>query len=83
VPDHNGHLVGPTDDDRSIIKGMLEACTVMIGLYKKYIEWIERAHLFLESEVVNLNWILAHLLEVEKELNRLKERVQHEDISDQ
>lgn len=76
MSDHNGHLIGPTDDDRQIISLLLDTCMPVRRLLESYIIGIQAEHLFLETEIVNLEWILAHLLEVEKELNRLKERVQ-------
>ncbi len=76
MSDHNGHLVEPTDKDRFIISNMLDAIVATRKLLEAYITLIEVQHLFLEVEAVNLNWICSHLNESEKELNRLKERVQ-------
>jgi hypothetical protein len=72
---HNGRVVKPTDDDRQIINLLLDALMPASHLLKSYIVGIQAEHLFLETELVNLNWILTHLQEAEKELNRLKERV--------
>ncbi len=81
MSDHNGHLVEPTDDDRQIIDLLLDTCMPLRRLLESYIVGIQAEHLFLETEIVNLKWILTHLQEAEKELNRLKERVQ--DVSNQ
>lgn len=80
MSNHNGHLVKPTDADRRIIHVALQECASTRLLFQTYIKTIESKHLFLETEMVNLNWILTHLQEAEKELKRLKGRVQ--DVSD-
>ena len=73
---HNGRLVKPTDDDRQIINLLLDTLTPVRHLLESYIMGIQAEHLFLETEMVNLNWTLTHLQAAEKELERLKERVQ-------
>ena len=73
---HNGHFVKPTDDDRQIIDLLLDTLLPVKHLLESYIDGIKTEHLFLETEMVNLEWVLAHLQEAEKELKRLKERVQ-------
>lgn len=81
---HNGRLVDPTDEDKQIIDKVLAGCVATGELLHVYIKLIREKHLFLEVELVNLQWVLTHLQAAEKELNRLKERVQHDgqDISD-
>ncbi len=76
LSDHNGRLVVPSIYDREIINILLvDAIVPVRELVEEYIKLITIQHLFLETEMVNLKWILAHLQEVEKELKRLKERV--------
>ncbi len=76
MSDHNGHLVAPTDEDRRIIANVLEGCVTTGDLLYSYIKLIRTEHLFLECEIVNLQWVLTHIGAAKDELLRLKERVQ-------
>lgn len=76
MSDHNGHLVEPTAEDRQIIENVLEGCVSTGDLLYAYIKLIREKHLFLECELVNLQWVLTHIGAAKDELLRLKERVQ-------
>lgn len=76
MSDHNGHLVDPTDEDRKIIANTLEGVCITGDLLYSYIKLIREKHLFLECELVNLQWVLTHIGAAKDELLRLKERVQ-------